>query len=124
LTAGDYELALASYPKAGGDRDREIRWAREGREAQKNPPTLTVDALRRYAGDYGPRHVRLEGDTLVYSRDGRPKTYKLRPMGGDTFLFEGMGTFRVRFVLDAEGRVTKLVGVYADGSEDESPRDR
>ena len=124
LEAGEYELALASYQKAGGDREREIRWAREGYEAQKKPPTLNADALRRYAGDYGPRHVRLEGDTLVYSRDGRPRTFRLRPMGGDTFLFEGMGTFRVRFVSDGEGRITKLIGVYVDGSEDESPRDR
>lgn len=122
LEAGDYELALASLQKAGGDREREVRWAREGLEARKNPPTLAVDALRRYAGDYGPRRVRLEGDTLVYSREGRPRTFKLRPMGGDTFLLEGMGTFRVRFAADGEGRVTKLVGMYADGSEDETLR--
>jgi CubicO group peptidase (beta-lactamase class C family) len=129
LAAGDYAVATASYEKArelspeAPDRKRQIGWAREAGEALRKPVAVPAETLERYAGSYGPRRISLEGGNLFYQREGRPK-YKLLPLSQDTFLLEGMGSFRVRFVADGNGRVTKLVGLYADGNEDESPRDR
>ena len=128
LEGGDYELALASYGKArelsseAPDRKREIGWAREASEALNKPVAVPAETLERYAGSYSPRRILLEGGRLFYQREGRPK-YRLLPLSQDTFLLEGMGSFRVHFVQDGNGRVTKLVGLYADGQEDESPRD-
>lgn len=128
LAAGNYELATASYEKArelspdAPDRKRQIGWAREAVEALRKPVAVPAETLQRYAGSYGPRRILLEGGSLFYQRDGRPK-YRLLPLSQDTFLLEGMGSFRVRFVTDGNGRVAKLVGLYADGQEDESPRD-
>jgi CubicO group peptidase (beta-lactamase class C family) len=128
LTAGDYEQALAGFRKSASldrkdKRKKEIRWTEEGLNALRHPVTLTPDALNRFAGTYGPRRVTLEDGSLVYSREGRPRKHKLIPMGKDTFLLDGMGDFRVRFVADKSGRVTKIVGMYANGEEDETLRE-
>jgi hypothetical protein len=60
---------------------------------------------------------------LTYQRDGRPE-YRLLPLSRNTFALERYAQFRIRFVSDALGRVTKLVGLYIQGNTDESPRDR
>lgn len=128
LAAGDYELSLASYQKAREfspetpDRKREIGWAREAGEALRKPVAVPAETLKRYAGNYGPRRILLEEGHLFYEREGRPK-YKLLPLSQATFFLEGMGSFRVRFVEDGNGRVIKLIGLYAEGQEDESPRE-
>jgi CubicO group peptidase (beta-lactamase class C family) len=128
LAAGDLEHALQSYEAAAKldpskPRTDEIRWTREGLDMKKHPVEPTEEALRRFAGDYGPRHVRLEGGHLVYRRTGRPRTYRLLPGSADTFFMEGKGNQRIRFVMDSTGRVTKLVPLSPDGPQDESPRD-
>lgn len=128
LAAGDLEHALQSYEAAAKldpskPRTDEIRWTREGLEMKKHPAELTEEALRRFAGDYGPRHVRLEGRHLIYRRTGRPRTYRLLAGSADTFFMEGKGNQRIRFVTDSGGHVTKLVPLSPDGPQDESPRD-
>ncbi|HEV7508329.1 MAG TPA: serine hydrolase [Thermoanaerobaculia bacterium] len=129
LRAGDFELAIASFEKAAvldpkaPTREREIRWAREGLAAQRNPISLPAEAVRRFAGNYGARQIVFEAGSLFYQRQGRPGKYRLRPLSADNFWLEGLGIFRLRFVTDGDGRVTKLVGLYSDGREDDSPRD-
>lgn len=130
LEAGELENALQSYEAAAKldpahPKETEIRWTRESLELMKKPAILSEEALRRFAGDYGPRHVRLDSGHLTYRRDGRPKSYPLVPMAGtaDTFLFTGNASVRVRFVAGDKGRITKLVLLGPDGPQDESPRD-
>ena len=79
--------------------------------------------MEKLAGDYGPRHIKLREGRLYYQRDGRPE-FRLVPLSRDTFALERYGQFRIRFVSDESGRVTKLVGLYVQGNTDESPRDR
>lgn len=74
-----------------------------------------------FRGKYGPRHITLEEGQLYYQREGRSR-FKLLPLNANTFLLDGLGSFRLRFV-EEDGRVTKPVGLYSDGQEDESPRD-
>jgi tetratricopeptide (TPR) repeat protein len=102
---------------------RGLEWARDALKAETSPVVLSTAEMERFAGDYGPRHIRLHEGRLFYQRDGRVE-YRLLPLSRDTFALERYGRFRVRFVSDASGRVTKLVGLYIQGNTDESPRDR
>ena len=46
------------------------------------------------------------------------------PLTQDTFTLVGYGVFRLRFVLDKNGNVTKATGIYLGGRTDESLRDK
>ena len=102
---------------------RGLQWAEETLKIQKNPITLSSAEMEKFAGDYGPRHVRLRDGRLYYQRDGRSE-YRLIPVTKDTFALERYGRFRVSFETDESGQVTKLIGLYIQGNRDESPRDR
>jgi len=81
----------------------------------------SADELRAYVGTYGPRVVTFEGGALRYRRGDGP-VLELEPVGGDLFLFAEETAFRLRFERDGEGRVVRIVGLYADGREE--PHDR
>jgi len=96
-------------------------WAIGGLEARSRPWPLEPPALRAYAGVYGPRRVEVEGNGLVYQREGRPRL-RLLPAGEDFFLVEGLDYFRVRFSRDAAGKIERFIGLYDDGHTDENLR--
>ncbi len=100
-----------------------IPWVKDLIEAEENPVNVEKALLAKYAGDYGPRHVRLKEGRLYYQRDGRPE-YKLVPLTQDTFALEDYGVFRLRFVIEESGEVTKVIGLYLGGRTDESARDK
>ncbi len=102
---------------------RGLQWARDALKAEQNPVTLMPEELKRFAGDYGPRHITLREGRLYYQRDGRPE-YGLIPLSKNTFALEGYGPFRIQFVSDESGQVTKLVGHYIQGNTDQSPRNQ
>ena len=45
------------------------------------------------------------------------------PMTEDTFWFEDIDYFRIKFVKDENGNVTELVGLYQGGRTDSNKRD-
>jgi len=100
-----------------------IPWVKEAIQAEENPVLVPEETLKKYAGDYGPRHVYFSQSRLCYKREGR-KEYELVPLSQDTFALKGYGVFRLRFVLDKDGNATKVVGIYLGGRTDESPRDK
>jgi CubicO group peptidase (beta-lactamase class C family) len=102
---------------------RGLEWAKEALRAEKNPVFLSAAEMERIAGDYGSRHITLREGRLYYRRDGRPE-YRLFPLSRDNFALERYGQFRIRFVSNGSGQVTKLIGLYIQGNTDESPRDR
>ncbi len=59
---------------------------------------------------------------LYYQRDDNPR-YRLVPLTPVLFQPEGLETFRIRFALDDTGAPASIVGLYFDGSRDETPRD-
>jgi len=126
---GRFKESLDSLQKAQGlDPENQyarmtIPWVKELIEIEENPVSVGEELLEKYAGDYGSRHMRMKEGSLFYQRDGRSE-YKLIPLSKDTFALESYGTFRLRFVLDKEGRVTKVVGLYLGGQTDESERDK
>ncbi|UCC38355.1 MAG: serine hydrolase [Candidatus Aminicenantes bacterium] len=100
-----------------------IPWIKDLIQVEENPVLVSEATLKKYAGDYGPRHVYLREGRLYYQRDGR-KEYKLIPLNQDTFALVGYGVFRLRFILDKSGNVTKVMGVYLGGRTDESLRNK
>jgi len=127
LNGGDYREAMEAYERALGlspkhqGAGRGKAWLEPVLAALDDPPTVRLALLERYHGDFGPRHITLEARGLFYQRDGNP-SYRLHPMSDDTFFLEGLGSFRIRFATDQAGQVTKIVGLYVDGNEDETPR--
>jgi CubicO group peptidase (beta-lactamase class C family) len=100
---------------------RTLPWVKECIQAEENPITIPEEILTKYAGTYGPRQVRFREGRLYYQRVGR-KEYELVPLSEDTFYFKGRGIFRLQFVSDESGKVTKVIGIYVEGRTDESLR--
>ncbi len=129
LETGQYKESLEPLQKAlelnpkNSSLKRSLPWIKEAIQAEEHPVLVSEELLKKYAGDYGPRHVYFRQDRLYYKRDGR-KEYQLLPLTQDTFALIGYGVFRLRFVLDKNGNVTKIVGIYIEGRTDESLRDR
>lgn len=129
LTAARYPEALESYERSvelnpeNENGKRALAWIREAIEAIERRPAIPRAPLEAYVGDYGPRHVRLDaaGSGLLYQSDGSPE-HRLIPISEDTFLLEGVGTARMRFVREGPGPATKIEGLYWDGSTDETER--
>lgn len=98
-----------------------LPWVKEAIQAEEKPVVIPEDTLVKYAGVYGPRHVRIQDSRLYYRREGR-KEYELVPLSQDTFYLKNRGVFRMRFVSDESGKVTKVIGIYIGGRTDESSR--
>jgi hypothetical protein len=93
--------------------------------AIREPVPIDEDTLATFAGDYGPRHLRLRGGRLFYSRDGVAESAQ-RPLfaeSPDTFVLEGVTSFKLRVARGPNGLPTKLEGLYEGGRQDFSPRD-
>jgi len=105
--------------------DEELRdalnWDYDNFSALLSPKAVDESTLRTYAGVYGPRTVTLEDGILFYQREGRPK-YKMIPMSDDTFMFEEIDYFRLKFVTDEDGNPTEVNGLYKGGYVDISVR--
>jgi hypothetical protein len=117
--------ALKKLSKKVEDPNRiaKIKWALEGKETALNPVTIEVGELQKYAGQYGPRKIWVEGGQLYYQREDRPK-YELVPMGDHRFMLDGLDYFRIQFVADEGGEVNELIGQYDSGDTDGHKRNR
>jgi hypothetical protein len=98
-----------------------LTWAVQALEAEIRPLHLGRKQLSAYAGTYGPRRFFVEGNDLVYQREGRPKM-RLVPLGSDLFRVADVDYFRVRFERDTAGKVQRAVGLYDDGREEPNER--
>jgi len=128
LAAGAREPSLTSYRQSvalnpeNENARQYIAWIEARMAVEANPVRVPAETLRGYVGDYGLRHIHLDDDTLYYRRDGNPR-YRLIPLADDLFALDGLETFRIRFVADETGRITRLVGLYVNGNQDETRRD-
>ena len=110
------EIADEEWKKEG------LRFVVERLEALRNPAEVGEEVLRRWAGDYGPRHVIFEDGALWYERDERPR-YRMIPISEKLFCFEEIDFFKLEIETDDEGNPVALVGRYDGGRTDRSPRD-
>jgi len=100
-----------------------LAWARTGLAAKLEPTTLSKGELKKFEGDYGPRHITREDEDLFYQRDGRD-AMRMIPMGDDTFMVGDLEWFRIRFERDEKDKVVRLVGMYSSGRVDGNDRDQ
>ncbi len=121
LAAQVQALETLHQEEADEDTKERLAWAQRDLETQLNPIELSEEELADFEGAFGPRHMFVEGGSLWYQREGRPK-YRLIPMGDDLFKLEDLDYFRLQFERDEDGRVNLVVGLYDDGQQDPSPR--
>jgi hypothetical protein len=90
-------------------------------EALSRPVTLSAEALKSFAGSYGPATLAYENGSLWYLWHG----FKVRavPLTADTLMLDdGRDILRLRLEKDASGKVTGLTALYDDGRTDTAPR--
>lgn len=127
LETGLNYKALETFKKASNfdknkkNAERYIAWAEDMIRVAEKPVVLSADILKKYAGDYGPRHISYEKGSLYYQRGGN-RNFRLIPINEDTFALDGLARFRVHFVAGEDGTITKLIGFFINGRADESPK--
>jgi len=97
--------------------DRQLK----GLHAKVNPITVDESLLKSYAGKYGPRVVRFDGQRLIYQREGSA-THNLSPLSENEFMLDDYPGFRLKFVVE-EGKTTAVIGLYEGGRTDKNMRD-
>ena len=122
LRTAHLEALRTLQASASGPERAQLEWAVSGLEATPGSVRLDEAALSRLVGTYGPRRISVRDGELYYQREGRP-VLRLLPMSETLFAVEGIDFFRVKFERGPDGAATKLIGMYADGNVDESPRD-
>lgn len=129
MGAGENQTALETFESAlklkpdNRMAKQGIHWAKDALKAEQKPVVLSAAEMEKFVGDYGPRHITYREGRLYYQREGRDE-YRLKPLTKETFVLEGYAPFRIRFVSDKSGQVTKIVGLYISGQTDESLRDK
>jgi CubicO group peptidase (beta-lactamase class C family) len=125
--AGQLPAAIGSYRRAlalGGDtadaRAR-IRWAEERLAVRARPVAVPVATLERYAGTYQERTIARHGGALDYT-DGAGRVSRLTPLSATLVELDEDPASRLRFDAGGPGPAEKVVGLYRDGSSDESAR--
>jgi hypothetical protein len=128
---GNLEPAEELFRASTGAREEPVDaaavdWMTGYMRAVRDPVAIDDDAIGAMIGDYGPRHLRVQDGRLHYARDDAG-TATMRPLLAetpDTFVIEGLVSFKLRVESDGSGRPIALVGLYQDGRSDRSERDR
>lgn len=114
-------LALEKLMQNRNNENNNLNWLAESLSATLNEIEIDNALMTEYSGNYGERKIYFENGKLFYQRNGRQK-FELTPMSEDTFMFKDLDYFRIRFVKDASGKVTELVGMYDNGNTDRSEK--
>jgi hypothetical protein len=93
------------------------QWYIDGFRARLMPVMLDAMFLESYGGEYGPFHIILQDDVLMYQRGDRAK-HRMIPMSETLFLVDEESDMRIRFRKE-NGRVTGLIALYSDGHRSE-----
>tara|TARA_R110002073_G_scaffold118918_1_gene258823 strand:- start:771248 stop:772522 length:1275 start_codon:yes stop_codon:yes gene_type:complete len=112
-----------SLEQAFKDGDESVRWGLANYQAKNNPITCSPEDLQAYAGDYGPRHVRIHEGGLEYRRDGNPNWTSIICFKRDQFVIQGLDGFIMNFERDDSGTIVGIAGDYDRGGRDFSARD-
>lgn len=122
------ETALVMASKALAEKEKDpsfkayYQWQQDNYEAALYPAAIDEATLRSYTGTYGPRTITLEGGSLFYQREGRPRM-KMIPIADDYFKLEGIDYFRLKFLTE-EGRVVAVEGHDTAGQTDKHLKDK
>jgi len=119
-----YEMALDSVMKTEEDKDIyfKLDWVKKAIAIKNKPLILDENMMEQYGGKYGARQINFKEGKLYYHRIDRPE-YELIPLDKDLFILDGLDYFRIQFDRDEDGNVSKLIGLYDDGTTSISIRD-
>jgi tetratricopeptide (TPR) repeat protein len=126
---GNSKLALEQLEKAlemdpeNASGKRCLKWVRDMSGAEDHPFELPVETLKKYVGDYGPRHITIRDNVLYYHRDGGSE-FQLIPISKDAFALKGINYFQLHFESNEKGEIVKIIGLYLDGRKDESLKNK
>jgi tetratricopeptide (TPR) repeat protein len=129
MIAGKDELAIENYERSrkldpeNTEVEKNIAWIRERIEARKNPVPLSGGELERFVGSYGPFQISMSEGGLFAEIDWLKKDYRLVPLTKDVMNIEGLGGYRLQFISDKDGHVTKAVGISVGGRKIEGTRE-
>jgi hypothetical protein len=98
-----------------------VRRAEQRQAIHTGPVAVPAATLEGCAGTYQERNVTRRGSELYYT-DGAGRESRLTPLGATLFEVEKDPASRLRFVADGPGPAVKVVGLFRDGSADESAR--
>lgn len=115
--------ALSALAEVASDTERRqaLEMARTIVEGRRQARTLSAEEMAAFAGTYGVRRVFIENGALWYQR-GSGRKQRLTALANDRFLVGELDDFLIRFEREGE-RIVRLIGIYADGREEPSPRD-
>jgi len=116
-------LALQKISESTKDEKekKHYQWLTESVQGVMNARILDEASLKSYAGTYGPRTIIYEEGSLYYKRGSGPE-FMLTYMSDDTFMFNDIEYFRIKFERDSAGNITGITGIYDDGHTDSSPK--
>jgi CubicO group peptidase (beta-lactamase class C family) len=130
MKAGRLDTAITFYRRSlqldttNLNAERCIEWINVALEARDHPAEVTGEYLSKLVGQYGPRRIRLQNDTLYYQREGsgNPELY-LYPLKPDLFGLQGSLDWRFRFDLDGNGQAVAIEGRHVTGFVDRHARE-
>ncbi|MEN1728854.1 MAG: serine hydrolase domain-containing protein [Pseudomonadota bacterium] len=118
----DFQAALAADPERQEAVAPRLAWLQDGLISREEVYRPDPEMLDDYIGQFGPRVIRREGESLIYSREGASSETPLLALDEDVFTIEGVHWFRMRFERDESGDVNGITGLYWDGRTDETLR--
>lgn len=122
LTVAQEEAFRALAAKAEDPEwKRSLEWMREDLEYRRTVAPLAAGQLQAYVGVFGIRTVTLDGDRLLYQREGGPQLTMI-PLAVDLFALDGVDDVRIRFNRGPDGSVIGFNGVERDGPGFEAAR--
>lgn len=103
-----------------GIKNKYAEWFSQLVNSQAFPKKLSEKEIKKYVGEYGPRHIIKKNTSLYYYRGEKGKTFKLFKISDNIFTLENIDYFRIQFEEDENGITTKIIGCYINGSFDET----
>ncbi|MCK4464909.1 MAG: serine hydrolase [Bacteroidales bacterium] len=103
-----------------GIKNKKAEWFSQIINSQAFPKNLTEKEIKKYVGEYGPRHIIKKNSSLYYYRGKKGRTFKLFKITDNIFILENNDYFRIQFEEDENGITTKIIGCYFNGSFDET----
>jgi hypothetical protein len=129
MRTGDRLQARAYLMMAGRAKEDQVQpaavdWNLKFVQTLIKPDKLRRSYMRQLAGAYGDRNLEFRDGRLYYFRKSVADAKPLFAMSKDTFVLESLPNFRLKIEFDKNGNPAKAVGLYDDGSRDETARDK
>ncbi len=111
---------ISDFLQNDGIKNKKAEWFSQIINSQAFSKNLTEKEIRKYVGEYGPRHIIEKNSSLYYYRGEKGKTFKLFKIADNIFALENIDYFRIQFEEDENGITKKIIGCYFNGSFDET----